>query len=86
MSAVLTKDRKDELKLGSLQLLKKEQVSIRKVAKVVRMLVASFTAVRYGSLYYHHLENDKKLALKYNRGNFDSLMSLSFPGRKELFV
>ena len=38
----------------------------------------------HGPLYYRNLEEDKKLALKLHKGNFDALMGLSLPAKNDL--
>ena len=58
--------------------------TIREVARVVGKLVFSLPGVRYGPLYYRHLERDKCLALKIQKGNFDQHMSLSTEAKSEL--
>ena len=51
--------------------------SIREVAKVIGLMVASFSAVEFGPLFYRNLEKEKSKALKMNRGDFDEKMSVT---------
>ena len=51
--------------------------SIRDTAQVIGYLVSNLPAVKYGKSHYRSIENDKIAALKLNKGNFDSKMSLS---------
>ena len=45
--------------------------------------MGSFVAVKYGPLYYRHLE-DKTRAVKENKGDFDRKMTLSAQSEAEL--
>lgn len=58
--------------------------SIRNVARLIGLLVASFPAVPYGPLYYRHLEKEKMRALKSNRFCWEKSMSLSKTAIKEI--
>ena len=51
--------------------------TIREVAKVIGLLVSSFSAVMHGPLHYRQLERDKSIATKDSKGNYDTPMSLS---------
>lgn len=85
MTVRLTKQRADSIKADCMHLLKNGQrVTIRQTAKVIGKIVASFQAVKYGPLYYRHLEQDKKAALRNSKGNFDSNMELSTYSREDL--
>lgn len=85
MTVKLTEERAASLKSDCIQLLKHpNNVPIRQVAKVIGKIVASFQAVKYGPLYYRCIEEDKKLALKDSKGNFDDSMALSAKSRKDL--
>jgi len=44
----------------------------------------SFLAVKYSKLHYRCLERDKIEALKKNKGNFDSKMSLTLRGYQDI--
>ena len=43
------------------------------------------TAVKYGRMYYKHIEHDKTVAIKKAAGNFDSACHLSHEAREEIF-
>lgn len=58
--------------------------TIRDVAKVIGILVASFPAVEFGKLHYRELENAKIIALKLNRGNFEGIMHINDRMKSEL--
>ena len=60
------------------------QSSIRKVAKVVGLMVSSFSAVEYGPLFYRRLERERIQALKRNQGNFDAQMLITNDMKKDL--
>lgn len=59
-------------------------VVVRQLAKVLGLLVSSFSAVEYGPLFYRSLEKEKTLALSQNYGNFDATMYLSNASKEEL--
>ena len=63
MTVTLTPERVNSLKAGCIQLLRKNRMTVREVAQVIGKIVASFVAVKYGPLYYRHLEKDKTRAL-----------------------
>ena len=60
------------LKSACSKLLASNSPTIREVAHVGGLLVASFPAVEYGQLYYRALEMEKIEALKLNKGNFET--------------
>lgn len=85
MKVTLTADRKNSVYTACTDLLRHcRHCTIREVARVVGLLVASFPAVKYGPLHYRILEDEKKCALKKAKGNFDSYMQLSPFSQKEL--
>ena len=62
----------------------KTVASIRLVARVVGLLVASLSAVEYGKLHYRTIERKKIEALKEAKGNFNSLMKIDVHMKVEL--
>ena len=52
-------------------MLKEEFLIIRKIARLLGRFTNSFPAVRFGPLHYRSLEQDKILALRFAKGNFD---------------
>ena len=57
------------------RLLNSERHTIREVPQIIGfMLVSSLHAVKYGECHYRTLEQDKIIALKTAKGNFDSPM------------
>ena len=78
MTVTLTDKKADKI----LQLCQKfsnpgRQFTIREVASFIGTLVSSFPGVEFGPLHYRHIEADKELNLKLNKGDFDSHMTLS---------
>ena len=57
--------------------------TIRKIAKFIGNIVATFPAVTLGPFYYRKLEKQKIMALKTN--NFDKLMVIDDESRAEVF-
>ncbi|GFN81550.1 reverse transcriptase [Plakobranchus ocellatus] len=84
MTLKLTEKRANSLVDTCSELLQRRQRTIRDVAVVVGKMVSSFPAIKYGPLYYRHLDRDKNVALNRNRGNSDALMTLSDRSRYEL--
>lgn len=66
------------------ELYKRQYVKIRTVARVLGLMVSTFSAVEFAPLYYRIIEKGKILALKSSQGNFDSTMFISDEMRSEL--
>ena len=66
------------------KLLKNTSPTIREVSQVLGYIISTFPGVMLGPLYFRHLEGVKSQALKVNKGNFDSLMTLNDEAREEL--
>lgn len=77
MIVYLTQDRKHSILVECKKLRNKNVASIRVVARVSGLMVASFSAVEYGPLFYREIEKEKALALKENKGNFDAQMTMT---------
>ena len=77
MTVCLTTSKKEKVKQSCLKLLSQSQHTIRAVSEVIGLLVASFPGVELGPLYYRQLENDKSVALKESKGNFDATVTIS---------
>ena len=74
-----------EIKIKSnIDLLDNQSPTIRIVAEVISLMVASFPGVMYGPLYYRQLEIEKVAALKQSKGSFDSVMNFSDKARSDL--
>ena len=71
MSVTLSEDKFSKIKNLATPFLKKKNITIRSTAQLVGTLVAALPGVTYGQLYYRQLENDKSIALKKSKGNFD---------------
>ena len=57
---------------------------IQDIARVLGKLISCFPAALFGSLFYRQIEKEKTMALKCNKGNFDSTMMLSQEAMLEL--
>lgn len=57
---------------------------IRQVAKVLGLMVSSFSAVEFGPLHYRDIEKDKTSALQMERGDYDSQMYITSRIKEEL--
>ena len=67
------------------KLASKDHATIRQVARVLGLMVSSFSAVEYGPLYYRNLELAKIQALKFNTGNYDAIMPITSCMKDDLF-
>ena len=77
MRVFLPKERQETIKRECQNLFDKNTASIRQVARVIGLIVSSFSAVDYGKLFYRELEKEKIQALKRSKGNFDSYMRVT---------
>ena len=77
MTLTLTAEKKIKIKALLSDCLTKQRVTLRKVAKIIGNIVASFPAVTYGRLHYRHLERDKIQGLKFYKGDFEKEIVLS---------
>ncbi|XP_074624357.1 uncharacterized protein LOC141882292 [Acropora palmata] len=84
MTVTLTAAKAMKVRSACQNLLFQKTTTIRSVAQVIGFLVCSFPAVEYAEMHYRHLELDKISALRANKGNFDSIMSLSGQSKAEL--
>ena len=71
MTVALTQDRKEKILTRVTHLLDKKSASIRELAKLIGMIVASFHGVMYGPLWYRGMERDKNAALRDSKGDYE---------------
>lgn len=57
---------------------------IRDVARVLGLMVSSFSAVEYGPLFYRQLEMAKIQSLKVSKGDYEAIMYISAKMKEEL--
>ena len=76
MTIRLTIERKDYLIEQCKEVLSHTKVTIRDLARVIGIMVASEPGVRYAPLYFKDLQIFKDKSLKCNQGNFDSYIEL----------
>ena len=82
MTVTLTAEKREKLKALIQQALSNpSQIQIRTVAQFIGHFVSCLPAVRHG---YRQLDKNKTTALKSNKGNFDSIMSISASGQQGL--
>jgi hypothetical protein len=84
MIVFLTDERKHVIIFECSTLIGTTITCIRAMARVIGLLVASFSAVEYGPLHYRTLERAKTSALSESRGNFGAKMFLSDSVKSEL--
>ena len=73
MTISLTKAKKNKIKNLCVNALSNSTLTICQVASILGNIAASFEAVPYGRLHYRYLEQNKIMALREARGNFESL-------------
>ena len=66
----------DKLKEQAVLVLGTSEPTIRDVAVLLGLMVSCLPGMEYGDIYYRRLDIVKTEALKENRGNFDSVMSI----------
>ena len=84
MTISMKSDKAEKVKTAMCQLLRKERPQIREIASVVGLVVSCFPGVKYPSLYYRALENDKTDVLKQDGWNHDAHMQISELAKKDL--
>ena len=84
MSISLTDKRKSVLLNACHNLASVERHKIRTVASAVGCIIAALPGVKYGGLFYRHLEKCKNIALKYAKGDYEKTMTLSPQAKHDL--
>ena len=77
MIIYLNKEKREKIKALCEEVLATRTPSIRVVSKLLGKFTSSFSAVKYGRLFYRGLECCKIEALKCNKGKFDKPMKLN---------
>ena len=84
MIVTLPNEKVQNIVQACVELLKKVQAKIRDVARVLGLMVSSFSAVDYAPLYYRCIERAKIHALQENRGDYESFMFVTAEMKKDL--
>ena len=84
MTISLTPLRAQKLVNACSMLLKMEKPTIRTVAQVIGLMVASFPAIPHAQLFYRALERDKTKALQQQKGDFEAIMTYSSEAKSDL--
>lgn len=84
MTVMLTPEKAQKLLLAARALLLENNPTIRAVAHFTGLMVASFPGVPHGKLFYRLIDNEKNVALKFSRGNFEAKMYLSQDAKTDL--
>ena len=84
MLVELPEHRQEKLIQVCKDLFNKSIASIREVAMVIGLIVASLSAVDYGKLHYRQLESEKVQAWKTKKGNYNAIMPVSESMKKEI--
>ena len=78
MIVQLPENRQEAIMDACCVLKRKIETTIREVAKVIGLIVASFSAVEYARLHYRNLEKAKISSLKLKNGNYDAKMKVTY--------
>ena len=84
MTISLTKEKVDNIKLLSQNILDKSACTIKEAAQLIGTYVSCSVGVQYGPLYYKQLEIEKIDALKNSKGNFGAYMKFSQAAREDI--
>ena len=84
MTIELTDGKKETIYKECKLLYCKYKAKIREVARVIGLMVSSFSAIDFGPLHYRVLEREKIKALKNVQGNFECFMIITKEMKQEL--
>lgn len=84
MTVTLPAEKKEVIEKECKNLLRKDKAKIREVARVLGLIVSSFSAVDYSKLHYRDIEIEKIKALKRSHGDFEALMIITPEMKQEL--
>ena len=84
MRVSLTQDKALKLQTACRDIVKRERIVIREVAKLLGLMVSSLPGVQHGQLFYRSIENDKIIALKEANGKYEKKMTLSDKAREDI--
>ena len=85
MTITLTEERKEKIYDNCSSLLQSNKdITVTELAQTIGTLVAAFTSVPLGQLFYRHLENSKVESLRRAYGDFDKKAFISTEAKTEL--
>lgn len=84
MTVTLPIEKVEKIVQACAELHKQSRAKIRDVARVLGLMVSSFSAVEYGPLFYRTIEREKILALHCQTGDYDSHMFITPDMKLEL--
>ncbi len=84
MTVKLTDEKAHKLENKCRHLLYKTKCSIRELAEIIGLLVATSPGVEHAPVYYRRIDIEKSSHLKRHGGNFDSIVSLGPHSREDL--
>ena len=84
MTVCLPTEKVFRIKKRYSKLIKHVAISIQELAEVIGLLMSTFPGVLHGPLFYRNLENDKTMALRHNKGNYQAHVKLSQGSLEEL--
>ena len=84
MTVTLSKEKENKFLRASTQLLEKQSPMIREVAGLIGLVISYSQAFDYGLAHIKALENEKIVALRLSKGNFDVPMTISQRARDDV--
>ncbi|WAR19958.1 hypothetical protein MAR_001796 [Mya arenaria] len=84
MIVTLPSEKVEKIVQSCTDLQKQDRAKIRDVARVLGLLVSSFSAVEFGPLFYRTIECAKIQALQHHAGDYESMMSITESIKNEL--
>ena len=84
MIVTLPVDKVNRIVQACVDLQKRNHANIREVARVLGLLVSTFSAVEFAPLYYRNTEREKINALTEKRGDYESTMMINKAIKVEL--
>ena len=84
MTVTLPVDKVLKVSQACLDLQNKSFAKIRDVAKVLGLMISTFSAVEFAPLHYRSIEREKIISLQNSYGDYDATMKVSSSMKKEL--
>lgn len=84
MTVTLPVEKVEKIVQACSELQKLQKARIREVARVLGLMVSSFSAVEFGPMFYRSIEQAKIQALRSKAGDYDSFMNITPKMKMEL--
>ena len=84
MTVVPTLERKQRILSTASKLLAGSSSTVRELAQFIGQVISCFQGVKFRPLWYRYMENDKIMALKQNKGDYESKVVFSNEAKSEM--